>query len=82
MFEGALRSFPMLAKAGRFLHLVEDDLAHISLTGISTWITTYGTWHATVASNPDWHTQAAAVGANATALVAHTIKRGQMMRAA
>ena len=75
-----LKAAPAVAKAGAFLHLVEDNLAHISITGISSWITTYGTLHATL-SQLDWHTQAAAVGANATALVAHTIKRGQTLSA-
>lgn len=79
LIEKYLLTWPTLAKVGRFLHLVEDDLTHVSMSGIQLWATTYTNIHMIFLSH-DWHAQVAAAGSNAVAAGMHAVKRGQVLK--
>lgn len=81
LVEKFLKAAPTLAKIGKFLHLVEDDLAHVSMSGIQLWAATYVNiqqlWY-----SHDHITQAVAAASNAAAGALHAVKRGQVITAA
>jgi hypothetical protein len=75
------RSFPYIARALDFLHLMEADLKHLSLTGIQMWGTAiFSIW--TQWTSHDHVTMGMAAATSAVATVAHGYKRTQTMNAA
>lgn len=67
-------------KLARFLNLLEDDLVKVSHTGIAMWGTTLNNLSQLTLSH-DPLSIGGGILANATALIAHTVKRGQFLKA-
>ena len=74
-----LKAWPIVAHIGKFFHLIEDDLEHISLSGVQLWASTYASLHSLFASS-DHTTQAVAVGNNVLAGALHAVKRFQTLK--
>ena len=64
----------------RFLNLIEEDLPRISHTGIAMWGTTINNL-SQLSLRHDALSIGGGILANATALVAHTVKRSQNLKA-
>lgn len=67
-------------KLARFLNLLEDDMVKISHTGIAMWGTTLNNLSQLIFSH-DPLSIGGGILANASVLVAHTVKRGQILKA-
>lgn len=76
----AFQGTGIVFKVLRFLHLMESDVVQLSLTGLQMWSTTILNIQMQIASH-DHISQAIAAGSNATAMVAHGVKRGQILKA-
>ena len=66
-------------KALDFLHLMEDNMTRLSLTGLQMWGTTALNLYTQLVS-ADHLTQGMAMTTNFGAMVAHGYKRGQMIQ--
>lgn len=67
-------------KLARFLNLLEDEVVKVSLTGLTMWATTINNISQLTMSH-DALQVGGSILANATALVAHGVKRGQILKA-
>lgn len=69
-----------LKKVLDFLHLMEDNMTRLSLTGGQMWVTTILNIHTQIVSH-DHIVQGMAMTTNFGAMVAHGFKRGQTLNA-
>jgi uncharacterized membrane protein YcjF (UPF0283 family) len=72
--------YPYAAKGLDFLHLMEDNMTRLSLTGAQMWVTTVLNIHTQIVSH-DHVLQGMTLASNATAMVAHGAKRSQTLKA-
>lgn len=80
MISRLLKAWPYVTKVLDFLHLMEDNMTRLSLTGAQMWLTTALNMHTQLVSH-DHIVQGMAMTTNFGAMVAHGYKRGQTLTA-